>query len=97
MLLSSFVGFLFLLSWVLDQHGNLSWDRTANALMGVMVITCFSFWVLFPILYFGYIRKSAATLEYQRLVRQGELERADRAATRDPKTAVSRDGAGPSA
>jgi len=33
-----------------------------------------TFWTLFPIVYFAYIRKSAATLEYQRLVRRGEQE-----------------------
>jgi len=94
MLLSSFVGFLFFLSWFLDHQRKLTWPLISDALQGVVMIIFFSFWMLYPMLYFGYIRKSAATLEYQRLVREGEMKRLDRDARRD--AAVTRDGAGPS-
>jgi hypothetical protein len=74
MLLSSFVGFLSLLSWYLDHKDDLSWDGAAGALAAAATIMFATFWTLFPIVYFAYIRKSAATLEYQRLVRRGEQE-----------------------
>jgi hypothetical protein len=78
MLLSTFVGFLFLLSWVVDNKDDLSWRRVAPALKGGVTTVFVTFWTLFPILYFCFIRKSAATVEYQRLVRLGEQERARR-------------------
>jgi hypothetical protein len=74
MLLSFFVGFLSLLSWYLDHKAELTSDGAAGALRSAATMTFATFWLLFPILYFAYIRKSAATLEYQRLVRQGEME-----------------------
>ena len=69
MLVSSGVGLLHFLPWV-DLQENVTWDRLAGGLKAAMVASCFSFWLLFPILYFGYIRKSAATLEYQRRMRE---------------------------
>lgn len=78
MLLATFVGFLFILAWFIDHHRTMTWDQTSAVLRGVTMVIFFCFWLFFPIVYFAYIRKSAATLEYQRVVREGEEEMARR-------------------
>jgi len=78
MLLSSFLGFLVVMSWVDGHKDNLSWDGAADAFKQAATVVCVAFWVLFPIVYFCTIRRSAASLEYERLVREGELKRSRR-------------------
>ena len=70
--LSTFVALVHFLSWHVDQKGPVNWLRIAVFLRNdVLLSLFFTFWILFPILYFCYIRKSEATLEYERILREG--------------------------
>jgi len=75
MLLAGFVGLLPLAAWIYDHRDAISWSGLKEAFTTAAIGTCASFWTIFPIVYFCYIRKSAATLEYQRIVREGEQTR----------------------
>ena len=58
-------------------------DRKARWFSGIAIAMPLSAFVgLLPIVYFSTIRRSAAALEYERLVRQGEQERARRERSR---------------
>ena len=75
MVLSTFVGSMHFLGWYLDQKKPVRWDAIAAFLKNDVIISVWAtFWTLFAILYFCYIRKSQATLEYERALRGGGKE-----------------------
>jgi hypothetical protein len=58
-----------------------------SALPGPIGYAAVTFWILFAILFFGHVRKSAATLEYQeRLRRDEERVAGSKAGTDAPAT-----------
>jgi hypothetical protein len=61
---------LSLLCGILDVFSKWPMDRMEQ-LKSAASYTALAFWTLYPILYFAYVRKSAATLEYQEQVRMG--------------------------
>jgi hypothetical protein len=49
-----------------------TWEVLKSCLPGPIGYTAVAFWILFAILFFGHVRMSAATLEYQERLRQDE-------------------------
>lgn len=90
MLLSTFIGFLVVVNAVNNQVDPWTWQQIRSAGVEVFTVVAITFWIFFPILYFCFIRRSAATLEYQRLLRLGEIERARRFSDRAPEPPPSK-------
>jgi len=72
-LLSFLCGALDVAGWACaNPERNWTWDVLKTVLPGTVGYVVVTFWILMAILYFAYVRKSAATLEYQERVRRDE-------------------------